>query len=92
MLYSHQPDPQLDFELVCIEHMVPQDHLLRHISKYMDFTFITEKVRPYYSETHGRPSIDPIMLFKMLFIGYLYGIRSERQFEQEINYSPNPRY
>jgi len=85
MLYSHQPDPQLDYELVCIEHMVPQDHLLRAIATHIDFSFIKEKVRAYYSETHGRPSIDPVMLFKMLFIGYLYGIRSERQLEQEIN-------
>ncbi|MGG1600235.1 MULTISPECIES: IS1182 family transposase [Paenibacillus] len=85
MLYTHQPNPQLNYELVCIEHMVPEDHLLRHIHKHMDFSFITEKVRPYYSETHGRPSIDPVMFFKMLFIGYLYGIRSERQLEQEIN-------
>lgn len=85
MLYTHEPDPQLDFELVCIEHMVPADHLLRHIAQYINFTFIRDKVRPFYSETHGRPSIDPVMLFKMLFIGYLYGIRSERQLEQEIN-------
>ncbi|AGA57666.1 transposase [Thermobacillus composti KWC4] len=85
MLHTHQPDPQLDYELVCIEHMVPEDHLLRIIARHIDFSFITEKVRPYYSETHGRPSIDPVMLFKMLFIGYLYGIRSERQLEQEIN-------
>jgi Transposase and inactivated derivatives len=85
MLYTHEPDPQLDYELVCIEHMVPADHLLRHIAQYIDFTFIRDKVRPFYSETHGRPSIDPVMLFKMLFIGYLYGIRSERQLEQEIN-------
>jgi transposase len=85
MLHTHQPDPQLEYELVCIEHMVPENHLLRAIAKHIDFSFVTEKVRPYYSETHGRPSIDPIMLFKMLFIGYLYGIRSERQLEQEIN-------
>jgi transposase len=85
MLHRHQPDPQLNYELVCIEHMVPEDHLLRVIANHIDFSFITEKVRPYYSETHGRPSIDPVMLFKMLFIGYLYGIRSERQLEQEIN-------
>lgn len=42
MLYTHEPDPQLDFELVCIEHMVPGDHLLRHIAQYIDFTFIRD--------------------------------------------------
>jgi transposase len=50
----------------------------------VDFSFITKKVRPYYSENQGRPSLDPIVLFKMMLIGYLYGIRSERQLEQEI--------
>ncbi|WP_274655633.1 IS1182 family transposase [Paenibacillus humicola] len=85
MQYTFQPDPQLDYELVCLEHVVPEDHLLRTIAAHLDFSFISEKVRPYYSQTHGRPSIDPVMLFKMLFIGYLYGIRSERQLEQEIN-------
>ncbi|GLI09566.1 hypothetical protein YDYSG_55980 [Paenibacillus tyrfis] len=41
-------------------------------------------MKPYYCEDNGRPSVDPIMLFKMMFIGYLYGIRSERQLEREI--------
>ena len=51
---------------------------------HVDFSFIREKVRPFYSETKGRPSLDPVVLFKMVLIGYLYGIRSERQLEQEI--------
>lgn len=83
MLRSNKPDPQLNYELVCIEDLVPQDHLLRTIETYVDFSFILEKVRPFYHDTHGRPS-DPIHFFKMLFIGYLYGIRSERQLEKEV--------
>lgn len=85
MFRSNPTDPQLDYELVCIESMVPQNHLLRQIAAHIDFSFILDIVRPYYSENRGRPSIDPILLFKMMFIGYLYGIRSERQLEQEIN-------
>lgn len=80
---SSHPDTY-QMELTNIDLLVPQDHLLRLIDKHVDFSFITEKVRPYYSETQGRPSLDPIMLFKMMLIGYLYGIRSERQLEQEI--------
>lgn len=75
---------QSNFELVCIEQLVPQDHLLRKIDKYIDFSFIIEKVRPFYCENNGRPSVDPLVLFKMIFIGYLFGIRSERQLEKEI--------
>lgn len=83
MLRSNK-DKQVMYEMVNIEELVPQDHLLRDIDKYIDFSFILEKVRPYYCENNGRPSIDPIVLFKMMFIGILFGIRSERQLEKEI--------
>jgi transposase len=58
--------------------------LLRKINRHIDFSFIHEKVRPYYCEDTGRPPIDPVVPFKMIFIGYLYGIRSERQLKKEI--------
>jgi transposase len=74
---------QNEYEFVSIEEFVPSDHLLRKIDQYIDFSFIIEKVKPYYSDDNGRPS-DPLILFKMMIIGYLYGIRSERQLEQEI--------
>ncbi len=77
-------------ELVDIELLVPENHLLRLINEHVDFSFIRGKVRPFYSETKGRPSLDPVVLFKMMLIGYLYGIRSERQIEQEI--IPNAAY
>ncbi|WP_370529791.1 IS1182 family transposase [Alkalihalobacillus sp. AL-G] len=75
---------QNEVEFVSIEDLVPQDHLLRKIDQYIDFSFILDRVRPYYSEDNGRPSLDPLVLFKMMFIGYFYGIRSERQLEKEI--------
>lgn len=75
---------QIKIEYVNIEEIVPEDHLLRKIEKYIDFRFIYEKVKHLYSENNGRPSIDPVVLFKMLLIGYLYGIRSERRLIEEI--------
>ncbi|WP_430791408.1 IS1182 family transposase [Virgibacillus flavescens] len=75
---------QSEVGFVSIEELVPQNHLLRKIDKYIDFSFIVDKVKPYYSEVNGRPSLDPLILFKMMFIGYFYGIRSERQLEKEI--------
>ncbi|MFW5433023.1 IS1182 family transposase [Paenibacillus apiarius] len=92
MLNSNQSENKAhnEMELICMDLLVPQDHLLRLIDKYVDFSFIREKVRPYYSETKGRPALDPVVLFKMMLIGYLYGIRSERQLEQEI--IPNAAY
>jgi transposase len=83
MLQSHN-NKQNEYEFICIEELVPEDHQLRKVDKYIDFSFILDIVRPFYCEDNGRPSIDPIVLFKMMFIGYLYGIRSERQLEKEI--------
>ncbi|QDY85411.1 transposase [Paenibacillus polymyxa] len=54
------------------------------MDKYIDFSFIEDKVRPLYCSDHGRPAIHPVVLFKMIFLGYFYGIRSERQLEREI--------
>lgn len=83
MLRSNR-DKQQNYELVSIEDLVPADHMLRKIDKYIDFTFIDEKVRHLYSLDNGRPAIDPLVLFKMIFLGYFYGIRSERQLEREV--------
>jgi len=57
-------------EIVCMtmEEMVPEDSLFRKIDKYIDFTFIYEKVKDLYCEDNGRPSIDPVVLFKLVFI------------------------
>lgn len=83
-MYREREGQQTQWEFVYIEELVPQDHLLRKIDKYIDFSFIPGRVKDYYCQDNGRPPIDPVMLFKMMFIGYLYGIRSERQLEEEI--------
>lgn len=83
-LFHTRKHMQNEMEFVCLEDLVPQDHLLRKIDKYIDFSFIIEKVKPYYCEDNGRPSLDPLILFKMMFVGYFFGIRSERQLEKEI--------
>lgn len=84
ILFNTRTNTQNEAEFVFIEELVPQNHLLRKIDQYIDFSFILDKVRPYYSEDNGRPSLDPLVLFKMMFIGYFYGVRSERQLEREI--------
>jgi len=71
-------------ETVNIEDLVPQEHLLRKINETIDFSFIADKCRPLYCSDNGRPCIDPVMLFKMLLVGYLFGIRSERRLIEEI--------
>jgi transposase len=69
--------------MIDMEELIPQDHLLRKIRTTIDFDFIYEEAEEYYSPI-GRPSIDPVCLMKMLIVGYLYGIRSERRLEEEI--------
>ena len=71
-------------EIVCIGDLVPKDHLLRKISKAIGFEFIRDKVQDLYCADNGRPAVDPVVLFKMLFLGYMFGIRSERQLVREI--------
>ena len=75
---------QQEMELVTIESLVPADHLLRKIDGAVDLEFIRERVRHLYCADNGRPALDPVVLFKLLLIGYLFGIRSERQLLREV--------
>jgi transposase len=67
-----------------LEDVVPQDHLLRDIDRFLDLSDLREYLAPYYSRT-GRPSVDPVLMIRMLLIGYCLGIRSERQLCEEVN-------
>lgn len=69
---------------VSIEDLVPQDHLVRDLDKAIDFNFIYDLVEDMYCKDNGRPSIDPVCLFKILFTQYIFGIRSLRQTVKEI--------
>lgn len=75
---------QTELEMVTLESLVPKDHLLRLIDQHIEFDFIRTDCAPLYCPNNGRPALDPVMLFKMLFIGYLFGVRSERRLVKEI--------
>jgi len=64
--------------------MIPKDHLVRLVDAVIDFEFIRPMVKELYSEDNGRPSIDPVILIKIVFIQFLFGIRSMRQTIKEI--------
>ncbi len=66
-----------------LEDQVPETHLLRLIEKHISFAFVRERLKASYSDT-GRPSIDPELLLRILLIGYLYGITSERKLVEEL--------
>lgn len=86
MVMGREDEYQSEFMQVNLDEFVPPNHLLRRINAKVDFTFIYEKVKDLY-KPGGRPSTDPVKLVKTWLIGYLYGIASERELEQEVNYN-----
>ena len=65
-----------------LEDHVPANHLLRGIDQFLDLSELHQHLAPHYSHT-GRPSIDPVLMIRMLIVGYCYGIRSERRLCEE---------
>lgn len=84
MLTLQQNNNRTDVKIYCIEDLVPKKHILRKIDRVIDFNFIYPLVEPLYCTDNGRPSIDPVVLFKIVLIQYLFGIRSMRQTIREI--------
>lgn len=72
-------------EFVVIDQLVPAEHLLRKIDAAVDFDRIYEMVDILYSEDNGRPSVDPVVLFKVVLIQHLYGLPSLRRTADEIS-------
>ncbi len=82
MMGEHAKSEGLFYYFKLADH-VPQTHLLRLIDRHVDFGFLRNRLRPLYSET-GRPSVDPELMIRMLLIGYLYGITSERRLCEDV--------
>src|SRR5262249_48228626 len=82
MMGNHSRSESL-FHYFRLEDQVPENHLLRLIDRHVNFDFVRAKLRESYSDT-GRPSIDPELLLRILLIGYLYGITSERKLVEEL--------
>ena len=71
-------------EMFSIEEFVPADHLLRKIDSAVDFIHIYDLVEDLYCKDNGRPSVDPVVIFKMVLIQHIYGIPSLRRTVEEI--------
>lgn len=85
MLKTGQEIRRGQVELVDTESLTPPDHLLRKIDAAVDFNHIYDMVKPLYCEENGRPSIDPVVLFKMVLIQHLYGLPSLRRTASEVS-------
>lgn len=78
--------------MTTMDAIVPEDSLFRKIDKYVDFSFIYDKVKNLYCDNNGRPSIDPVILFKIVFIQAIDGIKSMRQTCKKINVDAEYRW
>jgi transposase len=78
----HRDQGQLFYNF-CLDEVVPDDHQVRQISSVLDLSWVHRELAPYYSST-GRPSIDPVLMIRMLIVGYIFAIRSERQICREV--------
>lgn len=87
MLTTKEIEQRKQIKYLCIEDLVPQDHLLRKVESLVDFSFIRDEVKDLYCLDNGRPSIDPVVLFKLVLINYMYGLNSMRRTirESEVN-------
>lgn len=83
MFKNKSQDQTMLFGNFVYQHVIPQNHLLKMINRAIDFSFVEQETRKFYSQI-GRPGISPIMLFKMMLVGFLYDI-SDRRLEEEIN-------
>jgi transposase len=68
---------------VSLEELVPPDHFYRHVERTLDLGFVRDVVRHAYAGT-GRPSIDPVVFFKLQLVMFFEGIRSGRQLMQVV--------
>jgi transposase len=66
-----------------LDKVVPPDHLVRQIDSVLDLSWVHRELASYYSHT-GRPSVDPVLMIRMLLVGYVFAIRSERQLCSEV--------
>jgi len=84
MITKKSQEARKHIQMIDLESLVPEKHILRKIDEIIDFEFIREIVKEHYSEDKGRPSIDPVALIKIVFIQFLFGIKSMRQTIKEI--------
>lgn len=69
---------------LCLEDLVPNDHFYRQVEAKLDLSFVRELVEGAYAPRMGRPSIDPVVFFKLQLIMFFEGIRSERQLMEQV--------
>ncbi len=67
-----------DHPTISLEALVPPGHFYRRLERILDLAFVRDLVRDYYAD-RGRPSVDPVVFFKLQLVMFFEGIRSERK-------------
>jgi transposase len=83
MMGRQQSDQGHLFYSFCLDEVVPDDHRVREIAAVLDLSWVHGDLAPYYPSI-GRPSIDPVLMIRMLIVGYVFAIRSERLLCREV--------
>jgi transposase len=83
-MMGRREDSQVQFLYAFdLDKVIPADHLVRQIDAVLDLSWVHRELRPYYSNT-GRASIDPVLMIRMLLVGYVFALRSERRLCSEV--------
>ena len=83
-MHVFQPQARTAIDL---ESFVEDGHFLRKVHRVLQLSFVRELTASSYAAGHGRPLIDPEVYFRMLLVGYLYGITSDRRLCEEVRYN-----
>src|SRR6266481_4709145 len=83
MMGRRNHDQEQFFYSFRLDEAVPDDHLVRKIAAVLDLSWVHSELAPFYP-TMGRPSIDPVLMIRMLIIGYVFAIRAERALCREV--------
>ena len=91
-MFTRNDEVQYKMLMCTMEELVPQDSIYRKIDKYIDFSFIYDETRELYCQDNGRPGIDPVVLFKLVFIQALDGLKSMRRTCEKIKVDAEYRW
>ena len=75
-------EPQLFYQ-ISLEQLVPQDHVVRRLDQVLNLNWVRQATADYYPP-RGRPSLDPVVIAKLLVLGYLFNLPSERQLMRDV--------
>ena len=83
-MLGHKVREFRSFTAICLEDLVPEENFYRQVERSIDLSFVRDLADEFYSSI-GRPSVDPVVFFKLQLIAFFEGIRSERQLMETVN-------